>query len=154
MLGVKAKLYRNTASYGSPTWTEITLVGDSSVNASWDEGDGSARVSRVKQVAKTMMGLELTAKVRVDLTDAGYLALMTALHSDTPIDLLVLNGPSTTNGVQGYRADFHVMSASEDQAMGNVIFKDFALKPSVSSNLAKKVTVAASAPVFTDIDGA
>ena len=153
MLAIQGKLYRNTAAYNSPTWAAIDLVADVQVNPAWDEADGSVRASRVKQFAKTMMGLEISARVRVDLTDAGYLALLGALHSDTPLDLMILNGDKTTNGVTGYRADFHVMSAGEDQSLGNVLFREFTLKPAVSSNDAQKVTVASGAPVFSDIDG-
>lgn len=150
-LGILSKVYRNTGSYGSPTWTEVTLVSDVTVTPSWDKGDGSVRASRVKQSAKTQMGLEMSVKIRVDLTDAGYLAFLSGLHSDTLLDLMILDGPSTTNGVQGYRADFGVFSGSEDQSMGAVLYRDFSIEPGVSSNPAKSVTVSAGAPVFSNI---
>lgn len=152
MLGINCKLYRNTGSYGSPTWTAIDLVSDATLTPTWDEADGSARVSYGKQTSKTLIGIEVSAKVRASLTDAGYLALLSALNSQsTLLDILVLDGPSTTNGVQGYRADFGVFGAPEDQAMGSVIYRDFTLKPGISDNLLKAVTVSAGAPVFSNI---
>lgn len=140
-LGIKCKIYRNTATYGSPTWAEITLIGDASVSPVWDEAAGDVRGSRVKSVAKTLMGLEVSARVRVSNDDAGYEALNDALHSDTPLDLLVLNGPNNEEGVRGYRADWHVMQAPQDQALGAVLFDDLILKPAISANGVKAASV-------------
>lgn len=152
-LGVTSKFYWNTNVYASPTWVEMTCIADLAVNASWDEAEGSSRVGRVKQSAKTMMGLEFTGKAKVSDAGADYLALWNALHSDTPLDLLILNGAKDSNGSRGYRADFHVFSGSEDQAMANSLYLDFVLKPAVSDNPTKTAVVSAGAPVFTAITG-
>lgn len=153
-LGVTSKLYRNTNTYGSPTWTEVTCISDLAVNAAWDEADASSRASRVKQQSKTMMGLEITGKAKVSDTDAGFLAIWAALHSDTPLDCLVLNGAKDSNGVRGYRCEFNVFSGNEDQAMANTPYLDFTLKPAASDNFAAYVVVSAGAPVLTTITGA
>lgn len=150
-LGISAVLYRNTASYGTPTWTAVTCVSDLAINPAWDEADGSTRGSRVKASAKTLLGLEITGKLKVDGADEGYAAIADALLSDTPLDLMILDGGSTTNDVRGWRADFHVFSASQDQAMANVLFDDIVLKPAVSANPTKSVVVASGAPVFSAI---
>lgn len=153
-LGINSKVYRNSGTYGSPTWDEVTCVSDLAVNAAWDEADGSSRAGRVKQMSKTLMGLEITGKALVSDAGADYLALWAAIHSDTPLDLMVLNGANDANGVRGYRADFHVFSGSEDQAMANQLYLDFVLKPAVSDNPVKYVVVTTGAPVFTSITGA
>ena len=151
-LGIRAKLYRNTSGiFLSPTWEVIQHISDLSVNANWDEGEASTRASRIKKGAKTMMGLEFSGKVRVSNDDAGYIALWDAAHSDDVLDLLVLNGPLDENGVRGYRVECQVMSNTEDQALGNVLFMDFMLKPSPTSNEPKKAVVAAGAPVFSAV---
>lgn len=152
-LGITSKVYRNTNIYASPTWVEMTCISDLAVNAAWDEADGSSRVGRVKQSAKTLMGLEITGKALVSDTAADYLALWNAIHSDTPLDLLILNGAKDSNGVRGYRADFHVFSGSEDQAMANQLYLDITLKPAVSDNPTKTAVVSAGAPAFTAITG-
>lgn len=150
-LGPNAKLYRNAGSYGSPSWTVIGLVSDLSSKGNWDMGEGSTRLSRAKLYAKTMLDIEITGKIREDLTDAGYAALAAQLNSDTPIDLLVLDGPSTTNGQRGYRADWHVSTNDQDQGLGTVIFDSFTLKPGISDNLPMRALVSGGGPVFTAI---
>jgi len=150
-LGILSKIYRNTGSHGGPNWSEIDKVSDIAVKPTWKEGDGSTRSSRVEKMAKTMLALEITGKIRVSNTDANYIALWQAAHTDDVVDLLVLNGPMNENGVRGYRADFQVFSAPEDQAMNIVLFMDFTLKPAPSDNEPQKVVVSGGAPGYTDI---
>lgn len=150
MLGINAKFYRNTGSRNSPTWVEITLISDLAVDPTWEEGDGSVRATPVKQFAKTQLALVINGKCRVDLTDAGYLALKAALLSTSSIDLLILDGLGTTNGVTGWRCDWHVFGGKEDQGLGNVLFMEFTLKPAVSSNLPQSAAVSGGVVVLTD----
>ena len=151
MLGILAKLYRNTGSYGSPTWVSIDLISDLSIKPAWKEGDATTRSSRAELMSKTTLAIPITGKVRVDLTDAGYLAIVALFLSDTPADLLCLDGPSTTNGVTGFRADFHCSELGEEQNKDGVLFRDFKLVPGLGTNLPKSVAVSGAAPVFTAI---
>jgi hypothetical protein len=151
MLGINAKLYRNSGTYGSPTWTPIDNVGDLSVNPPWEEGDATTRGSRVKLSQKTVMALEVTGKIRADLTDTEYLAMADAGNQDTVNDYLVLSATSATNGARGFRFDGQVHVSAQDQNLGSVIFDDFTLKPTPSANKVQRVTVTAGAPVFVAI---
>ena len=45
--GIKCKLYYNTGTFGSPTWTEISSVEGVVPNAEWDSGDVMLRDRRV-----------------------------------------------------------------------------------------------------------
>lgn len=152
-VAIDGKVYRNTGSYGSPTWTEISLVRDVQVNPAWDRVDGSSRAGYVKADAKTQLALSFTLSVKVHLTDAGYIALMDSfVDPNGVIDLLILNGDNATNGVEGWRADFGVFTASEDQSIGNVLYRDFEVGPSAhATNVPKRVTVSGGAPVFASI---
>lgn len=135
-LGVNAKLYVNTGSYDSPTWTEVAGISDLTVKTAWDQGEASTRASRVKKAAKTMLDLEVSGKILADGTDTnGYLAFLTALYGDTPLDLLVLNGANDASPAsKGWRADWHVFGGDEDQGLGAVIYDSFTLKPALSSH--------------------
>lgn len=150
-LGINCKLYRNTGTYGSPTWTAIDDINDCTVNSAWDFADASTRASRLKSMMKTQMDLNITGKVRVSLTGTAYLALAAAHIADSVIDFLVLDGTNATDGVTGYRFDGQVAFDSEDQSLGAVEFQDFKIVPSPSANLFKTVTVASGTPVFTTI---
>jgi hypothetical protein len=149
-LGILAKAYRNTASYGTPTWVEIDKIADLAVNPSWDEAEGGSRDSRVKKIAKTMLGIEITGRIKVDTADAGYIALRDAMYTDIAIDLLILNGASDGNGNHGWRADWHVFEGGEDQAMGNRLYMDFVLRVADTANDPKYAEVSGGAPTFTD----
>ena len=147
-LGINAKLYRNTGSYEATSLSEVTLISDLAVNVTWDEAPADARESRVKQVVKTMLGLEITGRIKKKQTDANYLAFMSAMLSDDLLDLFVLDGAFDIVGVEGWRADFLVFSGSEDQAMANSLYVDFTLKPFIEDHEVKAIRVAAG-PAFT-----
>lgn len=151
--GIKCKLYVNTGTYASPTWTAVATVSDAVSNAQWGEADASARDTPVKQFDISQMDLSVSGKARVpDAVDTAFDALAAAFLDGSAKDILVLNGASTENGATGYRYHAKVFNWSEDQAMGNVVYKDFLLKPTPSSEgLPKSCTVTSGAPVFTAI---
>ncbi len=150
-LGIKAKCYYNSATYASPTWVELTCVSDFAQAVAWDKADVLTRATRVKMAAKTMLGLSWTGKLKVGDADTGYQAMMTAVLSDAPTDFLILNGDKATNGVIGYRCDCQVMSATEDQGTGAVLFDDIEFMPTPSVNVPQSVLVTATVPVFTTL---
>lgn len=143
-LGMNAKLYwRSAGTYGAPTWTEASIISDVTIDVTWDEADASARESRITQVVKTMLPLSVTARLKKKPLDSTYEAFMNAIISDDALDLLILDGDMTVEGTRGWRADWQVFSGSEDQSMGNVLFEDMTLKPSITDNLVLAVKVAA-----------
>lgn len=155
MLGILAKVYRNTGSYGSPTWSECALFSDVNVSPAWDEGSADARESRIKQVRKTMLGLEVTGKMKKKIADANYEAFMNALLSDAVLDVLVLDGPKETEGVRGWRFDAQVFTGTEDQAMNvGALYVDLKLAPSLDTNAPLAVKVAAGPTLTFSTPGA
>lgn len=148
-LGRDAKLYVNTASFGSPTWSAIDNVSDLTLTAEWDEAEASTRESKMKLKVKTLAGVEVSGKLKFDLTDTNTGTLLDAMVADTVIDVLVLNGTSATNGARGFRFECQVHAANEDQGLGAVVFEDFKLKPVPSANAKQSAKVASGAPVFT-----
>jgi hypothetical protein len=131
--GVNSKVYRNTASgsskYGTPTWTEVDHIKDATAPQPWDMVDASVRASRVKLYHPTQKDLAPTILVRCDDVDAGYLAFRQAAEEGTTLDLLIIDGPLTVEGSRGFRAFFHASETGQDQAIGNVLYSAFDLKP-------------------------
>lgn len=150
MIGLNAKVYRNTNTYEAPTWSECTLFSDVSVNPAWEEADASARESRIKQTVKTLLGLDITGKMKKKPANANYDAFMDAFLSDDTLDLLILDGDRTENGVRGWRADFQIFSANEDQSMTNVLFEEFKLMPSITEHLPLAVKVAGGELTYSE----
>lgn len=147
---IKAVVYRNTGTYGSPTWTAIDFVRDANIGKPWDFGDASIRATRVKLYHPTQMDIAPSLTVRCDDANAGYLALESSANSGSPIELLILDGPIATEGVRGVRASFHVSDTGQDQAIGNVLYKNFELKPAFSTDAYPKYVVTGSGSALTE----
>jgi hypothetical protein len=133
-IGINAKAYRNTATYEAPTWSEIDLISDLTVGLTWDTADANARESRIKQNVKTLLGLEVTGKLKKRPLDANYEAFMNAIISDDILDLLILDGPNDEEGVRGWRIDSQITSGSEDQSLGNALYEDITIMPSLAEH--------------------
>ncbi|WP_020473383.1 hypothetical protein [Zavarzinella formosa] len=141
---VKAKVYLNTDEYDDPTWVDMDIIRDVNTGKPWDLGDASTRASRVKLYAPTQQDWALTATARCDNADTNYKALTGASVSAAMLDLLILDGPITSEGTEGYRAWLHVSETGQDQTIGNNLYKNFDFKPGVAPDLPKCVTVGAS----------
>lgn len=150
--GIKAVIYRNTGTYGSPTWTAVTLVRDLTVSAPWDMSDASTRASRVKLSAKTMMDITIGIVLRADDLDAAAVALYSAAFEDTAIDFLVLDGLISVEGSSGIRCHMLTNLTSQDQGSGNVIYNNYDLKPTYSSEGVPKMIVTGATSALTATD--
>ena len=152
-LGVTSKLYRNTGSWGTPTWVAIDKVDGLELDSGWNTSTSGDRGQGVDTVEKTTATLNITGRVKQDDSDAGYAALLAGYLSRSPIDLMVLNGASNSNGATGFRAMWHVTRFAEPQGRDVVIYRDFTLVPAGydSTTPAQSVAVASGAPAFTTL---
>lgn len=149
-LGVLGKLYYNTGTYGSPTWTEITLVSDLNLKIEIDKLEASSRASRGKLYLPGMIDLGVTFKVRKDRSNAPVAALLNAFAAITLLDFLVLDGDKSTNGNEGWRFESYIFSANEDQSLNSVLYPELIIVPAPSSNgNPAKAVVSGGAPVLT-----
>lgn len=154
MLGINAKLYYNSASYGSPTWVEVSLLSDCQLNFTWDEGAADDRSDPAHRMVKTQFSLEVTGSLKKKISNTAVDYLLDLAISRAAGDFLVLDGPRTTVGSRGFRFDGQVFAASEDQALGNVIYAALTVKPTDSDNLVKAVKVGAGpALTFATVGG-
>lgn len=149
---IAAGVYRNTGSYGSPTWVEITLVRDVTPSEQWAYGDASVRASKAKLYGKTQIDLTGTITCRADPADAGYQALFDAavgVSSAAP-DLMILDGDITTEGARGVRLHAN-LSKKQNQAIGEIVYTDFDYNPAWNSAgyPSSVVMGATSTPAFT-----
>lgn len=150
-LGLKCTMSLNGGSFASPTWTEVKSVSDFALKAAWDKGEANSRETRIKLALKTMLDLGFTGKLRsANSNDASYATIYAALLTDAMLDLMILNGPASQNGVTGFRVSCQVFSANEDQGLGVVVYDEieFAPCPNADGNYSS-VLVTGGAPVFT-----
>ena len=151
--GFDGTVYFNSGTYGAPTWNLVSAIRDASVDATMSEVDASTRQGGgLTQSEPIMLSLGLTGKIRTDEADTtGYLAMESAFLGRTSLDILILDNPNTLSGARGYRFDAKCFKLGEDQALDNLLFREFELKPCVSLNAVKKAVVTAGSPVFTTL---
>jgi hypothetical protein len=150
-IAINAVIYLNTATFASPTWVAVSLVGDVTVTPAWDMGEANTRGNRLKQKVKTMLDITVSAKVRADDADTSYDTLWEAAHNDTVLNMLVLDGPLTKQGARGYWMDFQVAKSSQDQSLGSVIFTEFEFTPTPSVNAQNRVVVGTGSTVLIPV---
>jgi hypothetical protein len=149
-LGINSKLYYNSATFGTPTWVELSNVRELNADSSWDEGDASTRASPVKMFEPTQLNLELSGQMQAD-GSVNYLLMQTKYYARTLVDVMCLDGASDDTGSEGYRFEGKIFGWTEDQGPGVVNYRAFTIKPCASANPPKSVVVTAGAPVYTSI---
>jgi hypothetical protein len=132
--GVKCVAYRNTGTYGTPTWTPLTCIKDANVAKPWDLSEASVRATRVKLYAPAQVDFAVSITVKCDNVDTGYKALNAKTVDATVLDMLILDGPLTDEGAEGVRAHWHVSDTGQDQSIGvGATYKTLDLKPGFST---------------------
>jgi hypothetical protein len=152
--GIGSALYRNTATYGTPTWTVQSLIQSVTLNSPWDFVDANSRASAAKLYGKSLVDIGVQVTYRSDDLDTSYLVWLAAHWSRTTVlDLLILNGLIATEGVQGVRGEFLVSMSGEPQDIGGSIITTFDLKPTYTTNGYPKSVLmgASSTPSFSAI---
>lgn len=142
VLGMNAKLYRNTGTYASPTWTEIDNVRDVTLSMETGEADVTTRAANGwRQSIATLKDAGLDFEMVWDSTDTGFTALKTAFLNGTNVEFLVLDGDSTTSGNQGLRAEMSIMSFSRNEALEEALTVSVTAKPTKGDNAPAWYTV-------------
>jgi predicted secreted protein len=138
LLGLDAKVYRNTGTYGSPTWTEWDWIKETTLSLSKSEADATTRANggwRAIVGALKDGSIEITGPH--DTADAQYLAAYRAFYLDTVFDLAIVDGPIATVGTRGLRASFMVTALDRGDPLEDV----------KTTSMTLKITKADDAPV-------
>ena len=138
ILGLDAKLYYNTGTYASPTWTEITNVKDLTLNLEKGEADVSTRGGNGwKQTVGTLKDASIEWGMVWDPDDTAFTAIKNAFINNTSIEFLVLDGsssPASGVTVQGLRAECSITGFTRNEALEDALSVDVTAKPTYSSN--------------------
>jgi len=135
VLGMNAKLYRNTGTYASPTWTIVSNVRDVTLSLETGEADVTTRAaSGWRQSIATLKDAGLEFEMVWDGTDAGFTAVKDGYMNGTNIEFLVLDGDSATSGSQGLRAEMSIMTFSRNEPLEEAVTVSVSAKPTKSDN--------------------
>jgi hypothetical protein len=134
-LGRNHKLYYNAGSYGSPTWTEVTLVKDGTLNQDTEKADASSRASGAYNAdVVTMINLGFEAEIIRDTANAVFLVLETAFYALSPVEFLILDGPVGTTGSRGVRATCQIQKWTRGEPLKGIATQQMTIGPTYADN--------------------
>jgi len=142
-LGMDAKLYRNTGTYETPTWVEITNAKDVNLNLEKGEADVTTRANQGwRATVGTLKDGSVEFEMVWDTDDAGFTAIQEAYFDGTPLEVAVMDGDIATSGSQGLRATMAVTNFSRNEPLEEAITVSVTLKPTYADNAPEWMEVA------------
>lgn len=142
VLGMNCKAYRNTASYASPTWNEVTNIRDLSLSLEADEADVTTRGNNGwKATVQTLKDSTVEFQMVWDTADADFTAIQSAFLGNTSIEFAFMDGSISTNGSQGLRATMMVTNFSRTENLTEAVMVDVSVKATYADNAPAWYTV-------------
>lgn len=142
VLGLDAKLYRNTAVWATPTWSEIDNVRDLTLNVEKGDADVSTRGSGGwRQHAVTLKDGSIEFEMVWDTADTEFTALKDAFFNDTTVECAAMDLAITVTGSQGLHADFNVGDFSRNEALEDALKVSVNLTPARTDNTPEWLTI-------------
>jgi predicted secreted protein len=137
VLSENAKLYYNTGTYGSPTWSLIGNVKDVTLSMEKDEVDVTTRASGgFKEYVDGLIDASVNFSMLWDTADTAFTAVKTAFFAKTSVEMLVCDGLYATTGTQGLHAICMVKSFSRGENLGEALTVDVTVRPVKNSSTA------------------
>lgn len=132
--GLDCYVYRNTATYASPTWSIVNPVIEVTIDSSVGTIDASNRNSTYRLMLAGLLEWSATIKFNKDKDDTDFVALETAANGRTNVDLLILDGVRTSTSSTGFRVQGFFSSWNESQPLEGAIEIDATIVPAAVSN--------------------
>lgn len=127
-VGRLAKLYYNSGTYGTPTWTEIKRVSDVNINLTKNTGSVTTRESPNQKTVVGAKVFQITATYHEKIaTDTVLAAILDSYYADSPTDtggtmeLAAMNQAIATTGSTGIRGFFAVNDATRGEPVGDSV---------------------------------
>lgn len=131
--GLYDHLYNNTGTYGSPTFTEITAIGDVDVTNEANEIEVKLRKNTYVSNLVGLKKFGVSFPIAVDTADSTFTALQTAFNSKTVGEyFLFYKGDSSTSGSKAIRFPAYVTKISNPQKLEDLDVADIQLSPSAN----------------------
>jgi len=132
VLGIDAKLYRNTGTFATPVWNEIPNVTNLTLNLEKSDTDVTTRggaANKFRQIAVILADGTVDFEMIWDNTDLDFIAIKDAFLASTQIDFWVLDGDDTTTGNQGLRAEMEISNFTRNEELEDALRLDVSIRP-------------------------
>ena len=134
-LGLHAKLYRNTGSYVSPSWNEVSNVKDLTLNLESGEADVTTRGNAGwRATVGTLKDASVEFQMLWDAADEDFTAVQNAFLTNLPIECAIMSGPMNDSESKGLRAFFAVLKFTRSEALEEAIQAEVTMKPTVEGS--------------------
>lgn len=133
-LGGECKLYRNTGTYGTPTWNEVTEVEDLSLGLSKGAGEFRTRASKWVKKKGGKIEASLEWKHIYDPGDDDFVVIRDAFLNSTSLDISVFDGAIATAGNQGLRANMEILEFPVDEPLEDGVSIAVSAAPTIADN--------------------
>lgn len=130
VVGLDAKIYRNTGTVAVPVWDELEGVKDVTLNLTMQEADVTTRsTGGWMQREPTLADASVDAQMIWDNENTDFTAVTDAFFNRTALELLVMDGDEATTGNQGLRATMKVFDFTRNEALTEALTVDVSFKP-------------------------
>lgn len=134
-LGLDAKLYHNTGTFGAPVWAEIEDAQDVSLTLEAGEAEVKRRASTWTEFLAALKEAAIEFEMVSDPTNtADFQALRDAFLNRTAIELLILDGDVTTTGSEGLRMTSLITQFSRNEPLEEVLTFSVMAKPTPNAD--------------------
>lgn len=140
--GYSSKLYRNTATWGSPTWDEITAAIDVAVGLSRGKAEVKARSVTFKSTLPLVAESPLTFSMIADTSIADYNILRDAFAASTLLGYAVADQAIATSGADYWKCEYYIYGFNYIQGLEEANRVELELDTAYSSNAPAWVDVA------------
>lgn len=128
--GVDCKIYLNTGTYATPTWTEWTSIVNATLNMEVGEFDASRRGSGAwRERGTTLRDISVDGECIKDKDDTTFVAIESSVQSNASVELLIMDGDRTSANSDGVRGLFRALSWNEGQELEEGVSIDFNFRP-------------------------
>ncbi len=129
-LGYEAKAYINKSTSSTPTWEEIDIIRNVTLNLEKGDADVTTRGSNGwKEVLPTLKEASIDCETIWDVQAAIFKKLLESFLLDEQLEMLFLDGPVTKKGSQGLRAVCCVFKFSRDEQLDGALIASTSFKP-------------------------
>ena len=132
-IGLDAKLYRNTATWATPTFDEVSTVQEVTTTIDGAEAEGKTRGLAWTEFDRGLLNGAVNLTLLYDGSDADFQALRDAFFNKTNLELFVADGEAATTGTQGLRAEFRVTSFERGEPLEEGLTAVFTVKPALGA---------------------
>ncbi|GEM_PF-1961095 len=140
--GQDCKLYWNANTHEDPTWVEVNLVRELTLDLERNEHDATTRASGDFEVVTAgLMKAPATFDMLWVTSNPSFQALLAAFLNNTLIEMAVMDGPMTTPGRTGLLAQMRVLKFGEGQPKDGNVTASVIIKPGLSTQVPQWYTV-------------